>query len=75
MARRSAAAADEEAVLRALSAQAEQSRQALAETADALARTISARATVPLRRVALIALPAVIVVTIGAAYLIRRRPR
>lgn len=75
MARRSAAAADEEAVLRALSAQAEQSRQALAETADALARTISARAIVPLRRVALIALPAVIVVTIGAAYLIRRRPR
>lgn len=72
---RSAAAVDEEAELRALSDQADRSRRAVAETADALARTISARVRLPLRRVALIALPAVLVVTAGTVYLLRRRLR
>lgn len=72
MARRSAAATDEQAELRALTAQAEQSRRAVAETTDTLARVMSARARVSLR-VVVIALPAVLVVTIGTVYLLRRR--
>jgi hypothetical protein len=49
-----AAAADEDAELRALSEQAEQTRQAVAETAGALTRAITAnaRASVLARRVA-----------------------
>jgi hypothetical protein len=72
MGRRPAAAVDEEAELRALSAQAEQSRRAVAETADALVRVMSARARVSLR-LAVIALPAVLVLGVGAVYLLRRR--
>jgi hypothetical protein len=78
MGRRPAAAVDEEAELRALSAQAEQSRRAVAETADALVRVMSARARARARarislRLAVIALPAVLVLGVGAVYLLRRR--
>ena len=54
MGRLRAAAADEDAELRALSDQAEQTRQAVAETADALTRVITANAhaSVLARRVA-----------------------
>jgi plasmid stabilization system protein ParE len=45
MARRPAAAVDEEAELRALSERAEQSRRAVSETAGALAQTIAASAS------------------------------
>jgi hypothetical protein len=66
-----AAAADEEADLRALSDRAGKSRQALAATADELAEAIAA----PLRRVTVIALPALALLTAATVYLIRRRLR
>ena len=65
------AAADEEAELRALSDRADQSREAVAATADELAEAIAA----PLRRVTAIALPALALLTAATVYLIRRRLR
>jgi hypothetical protein len=60
MGRLRAAAADEDAELRALSDQAEQTRQAVAETTDALTRVITANAhaSVLARRVAVRAVSA-----------------
>jgi hypothetical protein len=66
-----AAAADEEAELHALSDRADQSRQALAATADELAEAVAA----PLRRVTVIALPALVLLTAATVYLIRRHRR
>jgi hypothetical protein len=71
MGRRPAAAVDEEAELRALSAQAEQSRRAVAETADALVRVMSARARARAR--ARISLRLAVVLGVGVVYLLRRR--
>jgi hypothetical protein len=95
MGRRHAAALDEDAELRALSDQAEQGRQAVADTADALTRAITANAHAsvlarrvvvrgaasahqaisPRRFMAVAAVPAVVVVTVAAVYLLRRHPR
>jgi hypothetical protein len=89
-----AAAADEEAELRALSDRADQSRQAVAAAADALTGAIAAsarpgvfarrtaaravspagQAAGPLRRVATIAVP-VLVLTAATVYLLWQRQR
>jgi hypothetical protein len=71
-----AAAADEEAELRALGDRAEQSRLALAGTADALARAMSpARQATSVRHLTVIAVPALVVLAAATVYLLRRHPR
>jgi type VI protein secretion system component VasF len=72
MRRLSAATADEEAELRALSEQAQRTRRALAETADALAGTVSAR-TRSLRRLAIVVLSAATMAALSTGYLHWRR--